>query len=1431
MILSMRGEDRALGICLGASTLGAVEIERRNGAPIVVRASAEPHDGDPRGAFARLVAALDPAAYSSVAVTGRRFRELVDLPSVPEPEAVEAALAFVRRRESNGRYDAVLSAGGETFLSYVLDGEDRIVSVRTGNRCASGTGEFFLQQIRRMDLGVDDAVRLARGSRPHRISARCSVFCKSDCTHALNRGESRGAVAAGLAEMMAGRLSGLVDDPGRARVLLVGGAARNGAVVEHLRREVPGVVVPEEAPWFEALGAALWALDHPRPGLLGDRELVRAGASAFRFHPPLAEAAGLVTFAGGGIERARAGDRCVVGLDVGSTTTKAVVLRLDDGAVVARTYRRTEGDPVGASRACYADLERDLAAPVEITGLGVTGSGRYIAGLHALTDGIVNEILAHATAAARFDPGVDTIFEIGGQDAKYTFLTEGVPSDYAMNEACSAGTGSFLEEAARESLGIPVAEIEGLALRARRPPNFNDQCSAFIASDLKTAAQDGIPREDIVAGLVYSVCLNYVNRVRGTRPVGSRIFMQGGVCYNRAVPVAMAALVGRPITVPPDPGLAGALGAALEIARRLREGESEEKRFDLGVLARREVGEGKPFVCAGGPSRCDRKCEIRLVEIEGRRYPFGGACNRYYDLRLGGDRATDAPDLVDARRHTLLDPGPGAPALPAGAPTVGLQRSFLVHTLLPLYRRFFEGIGRRVVLPEESLEEGRARKGAPFCHPAEIAHGTFAALLREEPDAIFLPHVRGLEVPDDGPSKKLCPIVQAEPWVLRSAFGLRGGGGPPILSPVIDFTGGLEAAREEFVEVGRALGAGARRSRAAFDDALEEQRAREAGLRRLGAETLARIADDPDGLGVVLFGRPYNAFASETNMGIPAKFATRGVPVIPWDLLPAAGPVPPTMYWASGRGILRAAGAVARHPRLFGVYVTSFSCGPDSFLLTFFRDAMGRKPSLTLELDSHTADAGITTRVEAALDVFRRYRDLERRGRIAPGKRTFVPARLEVRGEESVVATADGERLDLRHPRVRVLFPSMGDLSTEAIAALFRGLGVRAEALPPADEDALRLGLTRTTGKECLPLALTCGSFLRRLREGRSPGEVFCLFMPASDGPCRLGQYRVFLGGLLEKEEIADTAVLSLSDTDSYAGLGPEFRRRSFEALVAADVLEEARNALAALAVDPAEGIREFGEAWREIPAAMEAGGNGTLAAALGRMAERLGRIPLRGTVEEAKTIAVVGEIFVRRDRLSKRDLLERCARRGFVVRVAPLTEYLLYSDHVLRCGLDGPKPGLLGQAALAVRRRWQRGYEAGVRGALAGTGLCRAAPQDIGGVMEAGAAFVDPRLAGEAVVTVGSAMEEMLHGACGVISIGPFGCMPSRVAEAILSREMTIEGAARSVPELAEALREKGARDMPFLAIETDGKVFPQIVEARLEAFLLRAERFHGRG
>jgi predicted CoA-substrate-specific enzyme activase len=1419
---------QALGLCLGASTVSMVRILKEDGHARVVGYETITHEGNPRKVIRELLERIPDAQDIPLAVTGRKFAGFVRLSVISEPEAVEKAVEHVQGKDGDCRI--VVSAGGETFLVYHLDEEGKVQAIQTGNKCASGTGEFFLQQIGRMNMTLEDVSRLGTVEEPHKVSGRCSVFCKSDCTHALNKGVPKGQVVSGLAKMMAGKIVELMRKLPKRSVMLVGGSSRNKTMVHYLSKEINDLRIPKEAPYFEALGAGLWALENPTIPYRGPQQLFVKKGSAFGHLKPLDQFRSYVSFKDRARGQAQEGDVTILGLDVGSTTTKGVIMRRTDKAILAADYLRTDGDPVGASRNVYQSLADQIRVPIKIVGLGVTGSGRQIAGLHALTDGVINEIIAHAAAAVYFDPEVDTIFEIGGQDAKYTYITNGVPSDYAMNEACSAGTGSFLEESAKESLGIAVTDIGRTAYNGKNPPNFNDQCAAFIGSDIKNAAQEGIPIEDIVAGLVYSICMNYSNRVKGNRPVGRKVFMQGGVCYNEAIPAAMAALTGKEIVVPPEPGLMGAFGVALEVERRIERGLISQGDFDLRTLAGREVAYKKPFVCGGGKEKCDRRCEIARIEIEGRTYPFGGACNRYVNLIRSVEFDKGALDLVAYRQSLVFgDYSPDDPA--NGRPTVGMNRSFLVNTYFPFFRAFFHELGMKVILPDKVDPAGVDQQGAAFCFPVEISHGFMQDLLAKKPDFFFLPHIKGVPTDNENPNTCACVFVQGEPYYLRSAFEeLRSA---TVLSPFLDLSRGLAQRREDFVKLAAPLKRSRADCSAAFDAALRAQDAFRNALKRKGEEVLDELARDPDQTAVVLFGRPYNAFAAEANKGIPAKFASRGYKVIPFDMLPFEDEEfedLDAMYWSMGRMILKAGRLVKKTPQLFGTYISNFSCGPDSFVVGYFRDEMGRKPSLTLELDSHTADAGLETRIEAFLDIVRHYRELESRNRIRPVIKDFRAARVMVVDGKPVIATSDGRRLALTDKEVRLVLPAMGRFAHEALVNTFKKVGINAYGLPPADEETLKLGRGASTCKECLPLQTTVGSMLKYFRDDRPEGEVTAYFMPGASGPCRFGQYRVFSRRLIERLRIPNAAVLTLDAANGYMGLGDKFTLPAWRSIVLGDVMYEIWSTLMAAASDRDSAMEVFFKEWKGLVAVVHEPWR--------RMRERirsaalaLKGIPLKMPYEEIPKVSLIGEIYVRNDPISLQRLVEKLADKGFIVRTSQTSEWIKYVDWLIRHRIEGDKPDFMFWIRSFVKKR----FDGKIRRLLAPSGLFYDETLKVDDLIKAGEQFVSPKLTGEAILTVGAALHEILHPSCGVISIGPFGCMPSRVAEAILSEQFTrgkksdlLHSTNGRSPHAFESILRKADRKFPFLAIETDGNAFPQIIEARLEAFCLQAGRLH---
>lgn len=1405
---------RAGGLCIGASNISFVELAEEDHKIVVLKSRSLAHEGNPREVISRLLAGGLFAEVDYLGVTGRKYRNIINAAIVSEPEAMEEGYRFL---DGEGYHaDAIISVGGETFMVYTLGADGRINRMITGNKCASGTGDFFLQQLKRLGLSLESALEAGAATEPYEVSGRCSVFCKSDCTHALNKGAPKGAIVAGLCRMMSDKILELLQGTTFARAFLIGGVAQNHVMLNFLKEKLPGIVVPPHAHAFEALGAALWALQgkKEKPGL--QNLLSDKGQLSFSSLPAPAEQLNRVHFAKMAAATPQPGDSCILGLDVGSTTTKAVLMRQKDKAMLAGCYLRTQGDPVAAARECYRQIDGQVGGEVKIIALGVTGSGRQIAALHALTPAVINEIIAHATAAVHFDPMVDTIFEIGGQDAKYTFLSGGVPSDYAMNEACSAGTGSFLEEAAGESLGVKVEDIGSLALKSRQPLNFSDQCAAFINSDIKTAIQEGCGLEDIAAGLVYSVCQNYNNRVKGNREVGSKVFMQGGVCYNEAVPAAMAALTGKEIIVPPNPGLMGAYGVALEVEKRLELGLLKPQEFDLTELAGREAEGKEPFQCGGGPEGCDRRCRISRLSLKGRVYPFGGACNRYANLTGEGRNKGVALDLVRRREQLVYEKYSrdyGRPSLPSRGVQVGISTSLMTSTLYPLYYNFFASLGFEVILAEKAKEEGLHKKGAAYCYPVELAHGFAAALLAAKPPVIFMPHVKSLPMAKgDGPGVT-CPFVQGEPYYLKGAF-------PELaesifISPVLEMESGYAGAREAFLDVGRQLGVRREEASQAFATALAAQESFHKECRRLGRDFLEQLAKEGRQKAVVLFGRPYNAFAKAVNMAIPGKFSSRDCPIIPYDFLPLeeeenmAG-----MYWASGQNILKAARYVAKHPLLYGVYITNFSCGPDSFISGYFRDIMGQKPSLTLELDSHTADAGLDTRIEALLDVVQNYIEINRQKALALAEKPFQAARTFSNEKGLWVEDSSGEIFSLRDARAQVLVPAMGLWGARFLAASFRRQGVAARALPPAGEKEFKRGQGLSSCKECLPYILTLGSLLVAAEKAPDGGTLI-YFMPETAGPCRFGQYNVRMKEVVRKENLKNTAFLSLTSTNGYAGFGSKMALRAWQAVIINDVMEEIYSAILTLARDREAALKTYHEVGHSFVAAIEAHSWRGLKRVLRQGAAKLRAIPCKNSRHETPTIALVGEIFVRQDQFSLKNLVERMAERGIMVRTAPVAEWLYYCDYLVQQGLvagsgqPGPSRLYRGLQNLAKRH-----FEKEIKKIFADGGLYHEHLVDVEQIIKKGERLISPRLTGEAILTIGSALAEAGQ-VFGAISIGPFGCMPGRMAEALLARAI-------------EDMQKNGGPPLPFLAVETDGNQFTLVVEARLDAFCLQVKRAH---
>ncbi|MCI5123753.1 MAG: activase, partial [Candidatus Electrothrix sp. AR5] len=339
---------KSLGICAGASSISLAGLEQNSSEKKLLFAQSRAHDGNPRKVLREMLEQIDDLQEYKIAATGRKFRNMLNFSGIAEPEAVELATGFLLPPDHP--YRVVISAGGETTMVYHLDDDGRVNEIHTGNKCASGTGEFFLQQLGRMSITLDESGQMDLPEKPYKVSGRCSVFCKSDCTHALNKGIPKDQVVAGLSRMMSGKVLELLKKLPKDAVMLVGGCVGNQAMVHYLQEALPDLYIPEEAAAFEALGAALWAMDNqaqPFTSLDAIFTDQRAGLATL---PPLSECQHLVDYKHQERSIAQEGDRAILGLDVGSTTTKGVLMRRSDKAIIAAEYLRTNGDPIGASK-------------------------------------------------------------------------------------------------------------------------------------------------------------------------------------------------------------------------------------------------------------------------------------------------------------------------------------------------------------------------------------------------------------------------------------------------------------------------------------------------------------------------------------------------------------------------------------------------------------------------------------------------------------------------------------------------------------------------------------------------------------------------------------------------------------------------------------------------------------------------------------------------------------------------------------------------------------------------------------------------------------------------------------------------------------------------------------------------------------------------
>jgi len=1371
---------RVAGIDLGKSSLSFVVASvESDGTFFVEESGTTDHRGQPHDAFIDWYREHEVADMQALSATGLYAGELDAPVSVfPEDSCSEAALELDDNLPKELNL-VTLGARGYGVLSRRESEQGVVCRYLENDKCSSGTGENAARIAARFGLNLAEADQLAlQSDESVPITARCSVFSKSEMTHYANQGKEAGALFKGYFASIARNAYSLlsrnrVDGP----VYLAGGLSR----VQSVREAMEGLVgesletLPEPMV-IEAIGAAFLGAESlsekASPPLPGDPgELIRPQARRFSTLPPAREEADRVTKLQATAHKEPPTVPSILGLDLGSTGAKAVLTSLQSGEVLLDLYDDTRGNPVDAARRLTAAVLEQTTP--NVLALAVTGSGREAVATLARTVfpepgrlTVLNEIIAHATAAVRVDPenGKDlSIIEIGGQDAKYIRVVDGRIIESDMNKACSAGTGSFLSEQASFYGVHDIAEFSRMASVGERPPDLGQMCTVYVADSASLALKEGYSLEDIFSGFQYSVIHNYLNRVMGQRTLGGKILFQGKPATNPSLAWTLSAVTGREILVPDNPGAMGAWGIGLLAREQQAQALSDAAALDLTRLLVADVARREEFQCRD--SDCSTLCPIEktFITFDGESHTAfsGGACPKFeVSTREMPKLEKDAPNPF-AERMALIHETASRHA--EGRRELAIPMVGALTESIPWLATLAWELGFSVRLlssSRSSLAEGEHLCNSfDSCGPVKITH----AVCMSDAELLFFPKVLGVGDPQ-GKGGPACLTEQAMPEMVEQMLRTHGRD-TEVIRPGLDFSRGYAHPHliRELAKVAPALGISRRSLEKAVENAALAQAEFEEELLSIGDRAMAHAREN--GATIVLVAGHLHVIADRAiNAGIPLLLRQNGVMAIPVDCFRLSEGIPPMkkIYWGDANRLMRAAEASRRLGDVFPLLIASFGCGPCSFNEQAFTHHLQGYPHTILESDGHGGAAGFVTRIQAFLQSVRQYQE------------ALGPA-----------ATIDREQLDelLDPPRfkggffspdVKYVFLSGPDYLGEVLAASYQASGYDADAAPALSEETMASGRPHCSGKECMSYQLVWGAFVKYLSENPPTKET--RLMQLNGRMCRAGVWDVKDKASLQKLGLGNTvSVTSMKFGDSAAMV-----RNVWNGLSALDLLRqfyvyhlavegqpgEARalyDGFAARTLDilrrPVERslLRGFVNERRRLSALLalvkEAGRD------FAAMEERFGSNGLA-------TVFVSGDIMAKTNDFANNGLYAEMSRRRLRLVVEPVNDFFEYlarcHPHLVFGYRSTPRQRARGLGALTrMRRRFHREIAA-IHPWLPEPAVAES--------VKRGQGVLDPRTVSAAPQEVGNVLRQWDTGRYdGVAMASCWGCDSSLVSESIL--------------------------------------------------------------
>ena len=1055
---------------------------------------------------------------------GLTLSKHLDIPFVQEVVAVATSL-----KDYAPQTDVAIELGGEDAkIIYFTGGIDQ----RMNGICAGGTGSFIDQMASLLQTDASGLNEYAKNYKAiYPIAARCGVFAKTDIQPLINEGATKEDLSASIFQAVVNQtISGLAcGKPIRGNVAFLGGPLHflpelRAAFIRTLNLGPDQVIAPDHSHLFAAIGAAMNSDPKTTASLHDLIERLSHGIKmdfeVKRMEPLFTDEADYEEFKTRHASHdVKKGDlstyegNCYLGIDAGSTTTK-VALVGEDGSLLYRFYSNNNGSPLATAIRAMQEIHDQLPEKAQIAYSCSTGYGEALLKSALMLDEGEVETISHYYAAAAFEPDVDCILDIGGQDMKCIKIKDGTVDSVQLNEACSSGCGSFIETFAK-SLNYSVQDFAKEALFAKNPTDLGTRCTVFMNSNVKQAQKEGASVADISAGLAYSVIKNAlfkVIKITNASDLGKHVVVQGGTFYNDAVLRSFEKISGCEAVRPDIAGIMGAYGAAL-IARERYDASKTTTMLPIDKILSLTY-KTTMARCQG----CTNHCVLTINRFDGgRQFVTGNRCER----GLGGNKQKkDIPNLFDYKYHRMFDYEPlTADLAPRG--TVGIPRVLNMYENYPFWAVFFKELGYRTVLSPKSTRQIyelgiESIPSESECYPAKLAHGHIEWLIRQGLTYIFYPCVpyERNETPEAG-NHYNCPMVTSYAENIKNNVESLTDHKVHFRNPFMAFTNEEILTKRLVEEFTKDQAIPEKEIRAAAHKAWQELIASRQDMEKKGEEVIAWLKETGHH-GIVLAGRPYHV-DPEINHGIPELITSYGFAVLTEDSVSHLGrvdrPLIVTDQWMYHSRLYEAASYVKTQPNLDLIQLNSFGCGLDAVTTDQVNDILTRSGKIytLLKIDEVNNLGAARIRVRSLIAAIRV---------------------REMRHYHKPIVSSAYSRVYFTKEMKKnytILCPQMSPIHFDLIEPAVRSCGYNLEVLQNSDRTAIDTGLKYVNNDACYPSLIVVGQIMDALLSGKYDLEHTAVIMSQTGGGCRASNYIGFIRRALERAGMPQIPVISLN--------------------------------------------------------------------------------------------------------------------------------------------------------------------------------------------------------------------------------------------------------------------------------------------------------------